>query len=1233
MSPINTRMIRTLHACLSLLLLSSSALFAKTHIADADRQKAKAAYAQKWEARQKAKPVQAKVKAKYTAPVVESENKHHVSHHGRTCSKKKCVNAENICTDSITVKKNAFVQGDLAASGNATFGGSMYVKGNTVLQHNLLIKGDETVRGDETVDGNLTVGGQISAPTISADRLDVNVETTNVSYEDVNVIEDLRYWQTERFVTPDYDRFPNGILPPTTKLGPGEVYSYTSLKPTFVPIEGNDWNATTHGIINFSSATAQEKLDYYSGAFCYLWNQMLDSPFSANENLLKVGNMNGWGLTLNGTVMPKDQQQYAADALNTILNGLLTIDPNDLTGQNRITYFNLITMARYSIIAWSAGNTNLNLLGVEYFGLINPANLANYYYAAAFYPSGFLNVSIIPAYEISNDGPALLPYVRALPGLYKLYPALLQNQLDIALTGMKEGYYPHVLRNRPYSSAGQSTFGELEYGYTPEIAQLVATGEFPAFDDPYLSAKQDYDLLVNATFEDQISPDLLFSTDGGIIAGFNPILMLEMLVEQGVMSQTEADYLQEVARQNYDTVVKPALLNWYETLYFNEDSPFVRALRMTRYDDYPGEWGYKFKVDANGNVEALVTAGPHTGETVYVDTLGDDLVIMDSNGDPVNVSLKDVTLQRDEAAGNEHYTNMAEIVLRLNRDTPIPYYKKVSNTPGVNPFENWEVQFDNSSASLPVKLHEAGSSLVAFFDESINYYLDLWVTQSFPPLNTPKVWQDFFATREEAIQAIIKAGRLTGDLEDPANGGIYAFVQHYKPIEDDNGPLYDFSQIEAYYTDAWDGVPQLKLTPGGRVDGPAVKDRDGNVIYDPEAPLGPDGLINLDALFALSQVDNDKADYYRFLTSVEIAQGKSARVYYFFYDFIKHSFEDYMTMGNNPLLNFYFSPYIKDAFDKVLPHRYLNSSYASGASYNPLTELITFTHLINYPDPRNSTIGDRTTLLHEFIMGHAVQIPLTQMINSTGTGAWLTGYISNPATAEGWAVFIETFFGPAYTSYLSPVDRYWNATDPEGRPDPVTIVPSLIDTARVAARLKWDTALHSSDFKASMAEHAAGFEADTFGNFPITSEISQRVPVGPTQGLNYGLGFLQIIGLYQNLPNALGQAKYDALQADGFKATKYFFDLLLLDAQGYFISSLQPLYDAWALKVKNGVPPFDNPNYDGYPVDAFDAHTVPYVPGSRASVYEYSDNPYVPGGFTFEFTECPVPNTGVCPTP
>ncbi len=1081
---------------------------------------------------------------------------------------------------------------------------------------------------NRTIEAGTLQVDTIDAKTVNADEAHFKLETADVSYEDVNVIEDLRVWQQERFVTPDYDRFPDGALPPMTKFGPGETYDYTSLSPNFIPLEGNAWSYIIHGIINFDTASESEKLDFYSGAANRLYALMVDKPFAATESEFKVGYLGNFGLTQNSTIMPKDQQQYAAQAMSAILDGLYGIDPNLLTPKERVSLFNLITLARYYIIAWEAGNTMTNWLGQEYFGSPNPQNLASYYYANAWYLP-FINLALLPAYGINTDSPSLVPFARAMPGLYKLFPKFLQNWLDTAQAGMMEGFYPHVLRSRPFTSQGESTFGEEGYGYSPDIIELVQSGEFTAFDDSHLLAENDYNDLFAASFEDQLSDNLLYR---GIftIEGLNPLPFYDMLVADGAMDPVEAAYLQKQAKDTYDTVVKPAILNFLNTLYLDPNSPFVRALRLTRYDDFPGEWGTKFIVNEFGWVEGLVVSGPHTGDTVYIDPLGVDLVIYDTNGDPVNVNLQDVELQRDEAAGNEHYINMAEIELNLNRDTPIPYYVKVSSTPNVNPFENWEVQFDDSAASLPEKLHAAGESLLEFFTESIDFYLDEWVTVTFPPATT---WQEVFATRQEAIDAITQAGRLTGDLEDPANGGIYAFVQHYQPISDDEGPLYDFSQIEAYYTDSWDGVPQLKLTIDGRIDGPPVLDRDGNVIYDPEAPLDPDGLINVDALFALSQVDPDKQSYYQFLGSTEIVQGKSARVYYFFYDFVKHSFQDYLTIGANPLLNFYFSPYIRAAFEKLCAHTFLNTQTASSSFYNPISEIITYTDLINISDPRNTNIGERTTLLHEFIMGHALQIPLGQMLTSTGTSDWTTGSFGNPATAEGWAVFIETFFGPSYTSYLSAVDRYWNYTDPTGIPDPVTLVPAITNTARVAARLKWDTAVHSSSYKASLAEHSDGFKNDTFNAFPITTEVSQRIPVGPTQGLNYGLGFLQIIGLYQNLPNALGQSRYDSLQANGNKATKYFFDMLLLDSQGYFISSLQPIYDAWAERVKNGIPPFDDPNYDGYPVDAFDAHTVPYVPGTNPAAYEFIDNPYVPGGFTFNFPTCPVPNLGVCPTP
>ena len=78
--------------------------------------------------------------------------------------------------------------------------------------------------------------------------------------------------------------------------------------------------------------------------------------------------------------------------------------------------------------------------------------------------------------------------------------------------------------------------------------------------------------------------------------------------------------------------------------------------------------------------------------------------------------------------------------------------------------------------------------------------------------------------------------------------------------------------------------------------------------------------------------------------------------------------------------------------------------------------------------------------------------------------------------------------------------------------------------------------------------------------------------------------------------NGFALVKFDALQADGYKAWKYFFDLISIDAQGYFLGSLQPIYDQLIYKIYNGVPPFNDPNYDGYPVNAFPVQTTPYVP-------------------------------------
>ncbi len=1119
--------------------------------------------------------------------------------------KKKCISAKRVLTNQLCAE-NANID-TLAVKDDATVGGNLDVAGTITAQ-------DVSVKGTLEVNGSLKAG-DVSINRVTADRADFNVETAQVSYEDVNVIEDLRNWQAEQFVNPDYDRFPNGALPQTTKIAPGEVYEYTSLSPLFVPVSGDNWNSIVHGIIDFNTATDKEKLDFYSGAHNRLFALVQGRPFSATEQQIKEGYFMGT------TVMPADQQKFAAQAMDEILKGLLLINEANLKEADKVTLFNLITQCRFYSIAWKAGNTWTDAIGAEYFGSANLSDRSAYLYNAAWF-TPFVNVALLTAYGLDSDGASLVTDARSLPGMYKLLPKVVKNWLDVAREGLKQGFYPHVLRNRPYTSYQESTFGEIEYGYPANIANLVSTGNFPAYNDSRQLAQIDYDRLLNASFEDQLSPNLLY-VGTFTIEGLNPLPFLESLVDQGVMDQTEADYLQEEARKTYDSV-KAAYLELLSTFYLDDNSPFVRALRLTRFDDKPGEWGYKFKVNDQGEVEGLVQDGPYTGQTVFIDPLGEEVVIKDANGNVIDVSLQNIELQRDIPSGEEHYTNMIEIVLKLNRDTPIPYYQKVSTIPNVNPFENWRVAFDTSDTTLPQKLNASGETLTEFFTEQMVYYLDQW---------NPN-WMNEYSDINEAVKAANHAGRLISDLEDPAGGGIYAFVQHYQPKEDENGPLYDYSIIEGYYTEAWDGVPQLKLDANGRIDGPVLYDRDGNVLYDPQTSLGPDGVIDIVKLQEASVLDSDKADYYKYLSSIDIVEGKSARVFYFFYDFIKHSWEDFMTIGLNPLLDFYFSPYIVDAFNKLAAHRYLNSTYASSSSYNPSSEIITYIHLLDYSDPRFVSIGTRTTILHEFIMGHAIQVPIGQMINSTGTGSWLAGWVSNSATAEGWAVFIETFFGPLYTSYLSAVDRYFNYTDPTGKPDPLTEIGSIADTSRVAARLTWDTALHSAAVKeTTMAEYVKGFNADTFGFYSITDEVTQRIPVGPTQALNYGLGFMQIVGLYQSLPDVLGQARYDELQANGNKATKYFFDFLLIDANGYFISSLQPLFDDWAARVRDGIAPFDNPDYDGYPVDAFDAHTVPYVPGTTPSVYEYVNNPYVEGGFKFTFPTCPIPNDGTCPLP
>jgi hypothetical protein len=261
-----------------------------------------------------------------------------------------------------------------------------------------------------------------------------------------------------------------------------------------------------------------------------------------------------------------------------------------------------------------------------------------------------------------------------------------------------------------------------------------------------------------------------------------------------------------------------------------------------------------------------------------------------------------------------------------------------------------------------------------------------------------------------------------------------------------------------------------------------------------------------------------------------------------------------------------------------------------------------------------------------------------------GLNSW-TSSVNNPTTSEGWAVFIELFFGPSNTTFLSKNDKYGNYIDPSGKPDPTAMVPLILGAGRVAARLAHDTGLHYSGrpetgakddpqfpYGMTMAKFFEVFRRDTFGNFDAESEIAQRIPVSPTQALNYALGFMQILNLFRQLENTIGTELFDELQANNNKAFKYFFDLLLIDAQGYFLSSLEDIFIDLGNKIKNGEPPFDDPNYDGYPVDAFSAQSVGYVPGEQPlldlAYYNVDVNPYKTGGWDFIFPSDPVPFPG-----
>ena len=1139
---------------------------------------------------------------------------------------------------------------------------------------NLVVKKKELIKGDLTVLGNTTLGNttisnlkvtnpinELDVKTLNADIINVDTIMADGAFIDHSNIGCLKTFDCERWVTPDYDRFKQGLLPKLNPVFGTGTYEYENLTHLALPEQGDAWSAIVRGFINFSTATDREKLEFFAGATNRLYRLVIDRAWSASEQEMKIGFLQGWNNYSGGTLfqppIPTDQQQLAAQALNQIMAGFMTININNLTAEEATNYYNHITICKIFIEAWNLGEFNTNNMGAEYTFVQNKHMTSNYCWLFGNVPP-LINYSFVVAAGLNADPGYLLTWARSLPILFTYFETVIDQTIQAGIDGLKLGVYPHILRVNPFDSKGESTLGFptpfTQYGqvidYEQYIKDAVANNAVVPADNSITNAQQDLD-IVDLTFEENLSDDVLFGFNS--IGGTNPQYLIDLVVNAGEMSATEGAAIMAFCKAKYPTVMA-AVKRFLNAYFFDADSPMVRALRLTKFDDFGGEWGLKFVVDETNRINdyPLVKGNKKVGgDEVLVSVIDVNVVIYDTMMNILPITLEDVDLQRDSAYGNAIYKSAIEIILGLSEDSPIPRFVLQDPMSPYNPTTNpYVVEFiTDPMISIVDKIHRSGVGMVDYFRDSIEYNLNIWSIQKYGvPYTTQFPGPDSF---KDAVAALKFDDRFLADLEDPSVGGNYAFIQHYIPKTDNIGPLYDWSVLRSYYTADPKDTPQLKLiTVGpnaGRVDGPILYDRDNNVLYDPLAPVGADGFIDISALYAASQVDVDLTNYWRVMGSTDIADGKSSRYHYFNFDFSQRAYKSYITGGvdptPDPIMTDFFSPYIINTFNKRMGTKYLQNSTASASNYDPVTELITYINYLDVSDPRGQQQGgNRSIFVHEWLMGHAIQQPLIQMITSLGTQPWTANAFGNGAVAEGWAVFLETFFCGTYTTYLSEADKYYNYAINAGGSDPKAVVSQLLGASRVAARLKWDTGYHATTVDEgliSTAECFRGFREDTFDTYDLNSEVAQRIVVLPGQNLNYGLAYCTLVGLFQRLSNpytndpndpgyatrGLGLALFNSLQANGNKAFKYFFDFILIDTVGAFLGSITPAYDKLIDKIVNGVAPFNNPNYDGYPIGAFPVDTVAYVVGSNPAVYETEQNPYIVGGNTFVFPNNAIP--------
>jgi len=1186
---------------------------------------------------------------------------------------------------SLNVAGTSNLNGPLNVAGTSNLNGPLNVAGTSNLK-NINVVGTSNVTGTSNVAGVLNVNGDayiknlkvdtFEPKSIVSDTADIKNLQSNfilsdsaiIQNLDVGVIEakavgtysanidhaeigSLKTFDAERFVNPDYDRFKQGVLPKLTQVFGSNTYEYENLSHLALPESGNAWSTVVRGFINFSTATDSEKLNFYSGATNRLYRLVIDRPWSATEKEIKVGFINGISNNSNGNTflepaIPTDQQKFAADALDKILVGFQSINFNNLSPSDLVVYYNHITICKIFIEAFNIGDFDTSNMGNDYVYVPNKNCRSNYCWLFS-NCAPVVNFSYIVGTGVNTDPGYLLTWARAAPIILKYVGTVMDQHIKAGIDGISKGFYPHILRVNPYNSKDMSTFGDAAYNYEKYIVDEVNATTFQIQDNSTDNVALDYKYVSPTIqdFDENANDDTINGNNS--VGGYNPKLLIDLVVSSGLMSSEEGKVIMDLSRQQYYENTMPAINRFLYAYYYDPKSVMVKALKLTRWDDYPGEWGTKFEIDSRGFVKGTAITGP-IQKQVYVDVLTtDNVVIYDDNGVNNSILLKDVVLQRDVDYGKKQYKANIQLILGLQEDSPIPVFQLSDPNQKYDPINNpYKVTFlDNTSGYIVDRIHKSGVEMLKYFDDLIDYNLDVWSVEK-----NGKPWAQVYPTQQKAIDALSFDDRYISDLEDPAKGGNYSFIQHYSPKIDPvtKNPVYDYSILQSYYVNSDPkGIPLLKLTQSGRVDGPILKDNNGNILYDPtSATVG--GFVNIEALYKASSVDKELKKYWKNMGSIDIANGKSAKLYYFNFDFSQKAYQSYITGGvnptPNPIMSKFFSPYIVSQFAKRQAMKYLQSYTASGSSFDAATGIITYTNFLNISDPHNSHSatqgGERSTFVHEWLMGHSIQIPLQSIITTLGKLSWTASAFGNGAVAEGWAVFLETYFCGAYTTYLSETDHYYNYLSNSGKADPKAVVSQLLNASRVAARLKWDTAVHgiihdenNNVIKTSMAEYFKGFKKDTHNTFDANTEIAQRIPVCPGQGLNYGLAFCQLIGLFQSLSNSptdpispgIGKTKFDSLQANGNKAFKYFFDFVLIDTIGAFLGSIEPAYSELIYKINNNIAPFNDSNYDGYPTNAFAVHTNAYVQGSNPACYEFKNNPYVSGGFTFKFPDQAVP--------